>query len=122
MTRTQPLLKKDYFCNGLILILIGAGTYFFIDQLLEKQQTGRIKVFFEYLGYSSAPIGIVSYFVKEINLKYSLLQKEIKQLSEETFIQINQLKIMAEFSYRFGQQNADIQFLKEQVKKIKEHE
>ncbi|HAA31097.1 MAG TPA: hypothetical protein DCE56_29560 [Cyanobacteria bacterium UBA8553] len=118
----QPLLKKDYLCNALILILIGAGIYFFIDQAIEKTLEGRLKNLFEYLGYLSAPIGLISYFLKEVNLKNESLQKELKELRESTFVEISQLKIMAEFSYRFGQQAADIQNLKEQVKRLKEYE
>lgn len=118
----MPLFSKGYLSNALILILIGAGTYFFVDQLIETIHAGKLKLFLDYMGYLSAPVGVILYFLKAIVQRYNSLQKEIKDFQEETFIQINQLKIMAEFSFRFGQQAADIQNLKEQMKRKNEHE
>ena len=62
-------------------------------------------------------MGLLSYLLKELNEKYKKLLIDLEELSRSTFVEINQLKIMAEFSYRYGQQAADIENLKQLIRK-----
>jgi hypothetical protein len=115
LTIKAPLFKhhNSIITSILIFVLIGIGAGFLINHLIYSSKAGDLDKTFKILGYASAPLGLVSWYIRENRQRLKELEKNQEDFQLLVNEELAKLRIKIEFSFRFGQQQADLQQIKQ---------
>jgi hypothetical protein len=111
--RKPPLFNKPTITPFIILGLVGIGTAYLLNQAVHLANIGQLEKTLSSLGYVSAPIGLISWYIRENKQRLDALEKAQEEFELEVQEELAKLRIKIEFSFRFGQQQADLQQIKQ---------